>query len=49
MNRFSTTDGDAGWVNDLPEELTNSREKILAYSGLLADKVQMFTAHLEEY
>lgn len=49
MNRFAATDGDAGWVDDLPEELTNSREKILAYSGLPTDKAQMFTAHLEEY
>lgn len=49
MNRFVATDGDTAWVNNMPEELINSREKILAYSGLPADKVQMFTAHLEEY
>ena len=49
MNRFAASDREVVRENGLPEELINSREKILAYSGLPADKVQMFTAHLEEY
>ena len=49
MNRFATTNGDAGRESGLPEELNNSREKILAYSGLPLEQAHLFTAYLEDY
>lgn len=48
MNRFAVS-GDAGRESGLPEELINSREKILAYSGWPSEQAQQFTSYLEDY
>jgi hypothetical protein len=49
MNRIEMPNGDAGRESGLPEELINSREKILAYSGLPSEQAHLFAAYLEDY
>lgn len=49
MNRFSEPYPDVEGDNGLPEEVRNSLEKILAYSGLAPERARLFTAHLEVF
>ncbi len=49
MNRFAESGGGIDRENGLPEEIRNSREKILAYSGMPSDQAHLFTAYLEQY